>query len=51
MLKTIKAINICNKSSIAAIEGEEYLIQKKYSAEPIHKNKADKNVGIRISLF
>ena len=50
-LNITNAKKLCNNSNIEAIDGDEYLIQKKYNIPQTHKNKADKNVGNNISFF
>lgn len=44
-----KSVWVSNNND--AIEGDEYLIQKKYIIPQIHKNKDDIIVGNSISLF
>ena len=39
---------VCNKRSMAAVEGDEYLIPKKYNNDHIPKNKDEKSTGIKI---
>ena len=47
----MNANKLCNKSNIAAVEGEEYFIQKIYNNHQIHIKNTDKTVGNNISLF
>ena len=49
-LNTIKPKSVCNKSNIAAVDGEEYLIPKKYNRDHIPRNKDEKKVGKRRSF-
>lgn len=50
-LNIIKAKKLWSNNNIDAIDGDEYLIQKKYNSHHTPKNKAEKNVGINISFF